>query len=107
MTSNNNKIYFAGPSRHVCSSIIRTLQRNRETNFVICTHAELELTNQPAVQSFFKKEKRMNAYVTVAKVGGIHAKNTYPAELVYQNLMLQANLIDAASTTKTTSSSKL
>ena len=88
MILNNNKIYFAGHRGMFGSSIIRTLQRHGNTNFVICTYAELELTNQAAVQAFFKKEKPTHAYPTAAKVCGIHANKTYPADV-----------IDAASTT--------
>jgi len=60
------------------------------------THAELDLTNQAAVQAFFEKEKPTQVYLAAAKVGGIHANNTFPAEFIYQNLMMQANVIDAA-----------
>ncbi len=65
-------------------------------NIVTRTHAELELTNQAAVCAFFAAEKPDQVYMAAAKVGGIHANNTYPAEFIYQNLMVQANLIDAA-----------
>jgi GDP-L-fucose synthase len=60
------------------------------------THAELDLTNQAAVREFFAQEKPDQVYLAAAKVGGIHANNTYPAEFIYQNLMMQANVIDAA-----------
>jgi len=60
------------------------------------THAELDLTNQAAVQTFFAQEKPDQVYLAAAKVGGIHANNTYPADFIYQNLMMQANVIDAA-----------
>jgi len=60
------------------------------------THAELDLTNQAAVSAFFAAEKPTQVYLAAAKVGGIHANNTYPAEFIYQNLMMQANVIDAA-----------
>ncbi len=60
------------------------------------THAELDLINQAAVQAFFQAEKPDQVYLAAAKVGGIHANNTYPAEFIYQNLMVQANVIDAA-----------
>ena len=60
------------------------------------THAELDLTNQAAVQAFFKAEKPTQVYLAAAKVGGIHANNTYPADFIYQNLMMQANVIEAA-----------
>jgi len=80
----------------VGSAIIRALQQQGQTNFVTRTHAELDLTNQAAVQAFFEKEKPTQVYLAAAKVGGIHANNTYPAEFIYQNLMVQANVIDAA-----------
>lgn len=60
------------------------------------THAELDLTDQTAVREFFRAERPNQVYLAAAKVGGIHANNTYPAEFIYQNLMLQANVIDAA-----------
>jgi GDP-L-fucose synthase len=60
------------------------------------THAELDLTNQAAVQTFFAAEKPTQVYLAAAKVGGIHANNTYPADFIYQNLMMQANVINAA-----------
>jgi len=80
----------------VGSAIVRTLQEQGQTNFVTRTHAELDLTNQAAVQAFFAAEKPTQVYLAAAKVGGIHANNTYPAEFIYQNLMMQANVIDAA-----------
>jgi GDP-L-fucose synthase len=80
----------------VGSAIVRTLQQQGQTSFVTRTHAELDLTNQAAVQAFFQKEKPTQVYLAAAKVGGIHANNTYPAEFIYQNLMVQANVIDAA-----------
>jgi GDP-L-fucose synthase len=91
-----NKIYVAGHRGMVGSAIVRTLQQQGQTNFVTRTHAELDLTNQAAVQAFFEKEKPTQVYLAAAKVGGIHANNTYPAEFIYQNLMMQANVIDAA-----------
>ena len=94
--SQANKIYVAGHRGMVGSSIVRTLQQQGQTNFVTRTHAELDLTNQAAVQAFFEKEKPTQVYLAAAKVGGIHANNTYPAEFIYQNLMMQANVIDAA-----------
>ena len=60
------------------------------------THAELDLTNQAAVQAFFKQEKPTQVYLAAAKVGGIHANSTYPADFIYKNLMVQANVIEAA-----------
>lgn len=91
-----NKIYIAGHRGMVGSAILRTLQRQGHTNFVTRGHAELDLTNQAAVQAFFQKEKPTQVYLAAAKVGGIHANNTFPAEFIYQNLMVQTNVIDAA-----------
>ena len=90
------KIYVAGHRGMVGSAIVRALEQQGHTNFVTCTHAELDLTNQAAVQAFFQKEKPTQVYLAAAKVGGIHANNTYPAEFIYQNLMMSANVIDAA-----------
>jgi GDP-L-fucose synthase len=80
----------------VGSAIVRTLQAAGEMNIVTRTHAELELTDQAAVRAFFAAEKPDQVYLAAAKVGGIHANNTYPAEFIYQNLMMQANVVDAA-----------
>jgi GDP-L-fucose synthase len=94
--SQENKIYVAGHRGMVGSAIVRALQQQGQTNFVTRTHAELDLTNQAAVQVFFEQEKPNQVYLAAAKVGGIYANNTYPAEFIYQNLMVQANVIDAA-----------
>ncbi len=80
----------------VGSAIVRTLQAAGHLNLVTRTHAELDLTDQAAVRAFFASEKPDQVYLAAAKVGGIHANNTYPAEFIYQNLMMQANVIDAA-----------
>ncbi len=82
----------------VGSAIIRTLQaQGQPTEHIITrTHAELDLTDQAAVRAFFATEKPDQVYLAAAKVGGIHANNTYPAEFIYQNLMIEANIIDAA-----------
>ena len=90
------KIYVAGHRGMVGSAIVRALQKQGETNIVARTHAELDLTNQAAVQQFFAQEKPTQVYLAAAKVGGIHANNTYPADFIYQNLMVQANVVDAA-----------
>jgi len=95
---NQPKIYIAGHRGMVGSAIMRTLQQQGQTNFVTRTHAELELTNQLAVRDFFNSEKPDQVYLAAAKVGGIYANNTYPAEFIYDNLMVQANVIDAAFT---------
>jgi GDP-L-fucose synthase len=98
------KIYVAGHRGMVGSAIVRHLQNNvvaseaRQSapQIITRTHAELDLTNQAAVQAFFAQEKPDQVYLAAAKVGGIHANNTYPAEFIYDNLMMQANVIDAA-----------
>ena len=80
----------------VGSAIVRILKSQGQTNLVMRTHAVLDLTDQQAVRHFFATEKPDQVYLAAAKVGGIHANNTYPAEFIYQNLMVQANVIDAA-----------
>ena len=90
------KIYVAGHRGMVGSAIVRTLQQHGQTNIVTRTHAQLDLTNQAAVQAFFEEEKPVQVYLAAAKVGGIHANNTYPAEFIYQNLMMEANIIHSA-----------
>ena len=92
------KIYVAGHRGMVGSAILRQLlaQSHPADRIVTRTHAELDLTDQAAVRAFFAAEKPDQVYLAAAKVGGIHANNTYPAEFIYQNLMMQANVIDAA-----------
>jgi GDP-L-fucose synthase len=90
------KIYVAGHRGMVGSAIIRELASQGQTNVVVRTHAELDLTNQQAVCTFFDVEKPDQVYLAAAKVGGIHANNTYPAEFIYQNLMMEANIIHEA-----------
>lgn len=92
------KIYVAGHRGMVGSAIVRNLlaQGVPPSSIVTRTHAELDLTNQQAVLEFFAQEQPTQVYLAAAKVGGIHANNTYPAEFIYQNLMMQANVIHAA-----------
>jgi GDP-L-fucose synthase len=90
------KIYVAGHRGMVGSAIVRNLQAQGYTNIVTRTHAELDLTNQAAVQAFFELEKPSKVYLAAAKVGGIHANNSYPAEFIYDNLMVQNNVIHQA-----------
>jgi len=90
------KIYVAGHRGMVGSAILRHLQEKGYTNIVTRTHAEMDLTNQAAVKSFFENEKPDQVYLAAAKVGGIHANNTFPAEFIYQNLMMEANVIHQA-----------
>ncbi len=92
------KIYVAGHRGMVGSAIVRHLmaQGVAQSQIITRTHAELDLINQLAVQQFFEAEKPTQVYLAAAKVGGIHANNTYPADFIYQNLMMQANVIEAA-----------
>jgi GDP-L-fucose synthase len=92
------KIYVAGHRGMVGSAIVRHLLANgvQSSQIITRTHAELDLTNQAAVQAFFASEKPDQVYLAAAKVGGIHANNTYPADFIYQNLMVQSNVIEAA-----------
>lgn len=98
MTSHSARIYVAGHRGMVGSAIVRQLLAagHAPESIITRTHAELDLTDQAAVRAFFNVEKLDQVYLAAAKVGGIHANNTYPAEFIYQNLMLQANVIDAA-----------
>ena len=92
----NQKIYVAGHRGMVGSAIVRNLQAKGYTNIVTRTHAEMDLTDQAAVKSFFEKEKPDQVYLAAARVGGIHANNTFPAEFIYDNLMVQNNVIHQA-----------
>lgn len=93
-----SKIYVAGHRGMVGSAIVRVLQTQDHVCVVTRTHAELDLCNQAAVHSFFASEKPDQVYLAAAKVGGIHANNIYPAEFIYENLMIEANIIHAAHT---------
>jgi GDP-L-fucose synthase len=92
----NTKIYVAGHRGMVGSAIVRQLRAKGFDNIVTRTHAELDLTNQQAVQNFFQEEIPDQVYLAAAKVGGIYANDTYPAEFIYQNLMMEANVIHQA-----------
>ena len=97
MAANNPpKIYVAGHRGMVGSAILRELKNQGQHTIVVRTHAELDLTDQHAVRAFFASEKPDQVYLAAAKVGGIHANNTYPAEFIYQNLMMEANVIHQA-----------
>lgn len=80
----------------VGSAIVRHLSHQGQTNIVVRTRLELDLTNQAAVRAFFEDEKPRQVYLAAAKVGGIYANNTYPAEFIYENLMMEANVIHEA-----------
>ena len=96
MISKDSRIYVAGHRGLVGSAIIRQLEVRGFTALITHTHAELDLTNQMVVQDFFVEEKPEYVILAAAKVGGIHANNIYPAEFIYENMMIQANVIDAA-----------
>ena len=90
------KIYVAGHRGLVGSAIVRNLEAKGYKNITYRTHKELDLTNQEAVRRFFEEEKPEYVFLAAAKVGGIHANNTYPADFIYDNLMIQNNVIKAA-----------
>lgn len=90
------KIYIAGHRGMVGSGLERKLRKEGYNNIVTITSSELDLRNQQAVDDFFKKEKPSYVILAAAKVGGIHANNTYRAEFIYDNLMIEANIIHAA-----------
>lgn len=90
------KIYVAGHRGMVGSAIVRELKKQGHKNIVTRTKTELELTNQSAVRNFFNTERPDQVYLAAAKVGGIHANNSYPAEFIYENLMIEANIIHEA-----------
>jgi GDP-L-fucose synthase len=90
------RIYVAGHRGMVGSALVRALRARGESDLVVRTRGELDLTDQRAVVDFFSRERPEQVYLAAAKVGGIHANNTYPAEFIYSNLMVQANVIHAA-----------
>ena len=92
----NEKIYIAGHRGLVGSAIVRQLKSRGFTNLLMRTHKELDLTNQVSVQTLFKNEQPDYVILAAGKVGGIYANNTYPADFIYQNIMIEANIIHAA-----------
>ena len=90
------KIFVAGHRGMVGSAIVRHLQSKGISNIITRTRAELDLTDQQAVDAFFENEKPQQVYLAAAKVGGIHANNTYRAQFLYENLIMEANVIHAA-----------
>ena len=90
------RIFVAGHRGMVGSAIVRTLQRSGHADLLVRSHAELDLTDQGAVRKFFQEERPDQVYLAAARVGGIHANNTYPADFIYDNLMIEANVIEAA-----------
>ena len=92
----NRRIFVAGHRGMVGSAIVRALKKHGYTNIVTRTHAELDLTDQRQVRAFFDAENIGEVYLAAAKVGGIYANNSYPADFIYQNLMIEANVIHEA-----------
>jgi len=92
----DTKIYVAGHQGLVGSAIMRQLETRGCTNLITRTHKELDLINQSAVQDFFATVKPEYVILAAGKVGGVHANNTYPADFIYLNMMIEANVIDAA-----------
>ncbi|MDW5549198.1 NAD-dependent epimerase/dehydratase family protein [Methanosarcina sp.] len=87
-----SKIYIAGHRGLVGSALKRKLESKGYTNLIFRTHKELDLTNQQAVNEFFKQEKLEYVFLAAAKVGGILANSTYPAEFIYENLIWEAKI---------------
>lgn len=91
----NSKIFVAGHNGMVGSAIVRKLKNEGYTNIITASHQELDLTNQSRTYNYFKNEKPDYVFLAAAKVGGIMANNLYPAEYIYQNLMIETNVINS------------
>ena len=96
MLLKEHRIYVAGHRGMVGSALLRCLQNEGYTRIVTRTHAELDLTNQAAVNDFFRNERIDAVFLAAARVGGIQANNIFRADFIYQNLMIQCNVIHAA-----------
>jgi GDP-L-fucose synthase len=96
LNNSQPRIFVAGHRGLVGSAIVRALTAQGLNNIVVRTHAELELTNQAQVKEFFETEHIDQVYLAAAKVGGIYANNSYPADFIYDNLMVQANVVHEA-----------
>ncbi|ECO4372096.1 GDP-L-fucose synthase, partial [Salmonella enterica] len=90
------RVFVAGHNGMVGSALVRMLQQEQDIEIITRKRNELDLLSQQAVSSFFKSERIDQVYLAAAKVGGIYANNTYPADFIYQNLMIECNIINAA-----------
>ena len=90
------RIFVAGHRGMVGSAIVRQLEKRADVEIVTRSRSDLDLLDQVAVNNFFAQEKIDEVYLAAAKVGGIHANNTYPADFIYQNLIMECNIIHAA-----------
>jgi GDP-L-fucose synthase len=96
MPNLHKRIYVAGHRGMVGAAIVRALRQRGYANLVTRSHAELDLSDQRQVREFFEMERIDEIYLAAAKVGGIHANNAYPADFIYQNLMIEANVVHQA-----------
>ena len=92
----SSRIYVAGHRGLVGSAIVRALRRQEYDNLILCSHAELDLTNRPAVEAFFDQHRPEYVFLAAAKVGGILANDTYPADFIRENLEIQTSVIDTS-----------
>lgn len=91
-----SKIFVAGHNGMVGSAIVRCLEQNGYNNLILRTHKELDLTNQLGTEKFFEEQKPDYVFIAAAKVGGIHANNTYPADFIMENMLIECNIIKSA-----------
>lgn len=91
-----NRVFVAGHKGMVGSALLRVLRKNKKNELITADRKYLDLTNQSKVNNFFKKKKINEVYIAAAKVGGIYANNNFPAEFIYENIMIQSNIIHAA-----------
>lgn len=96
------KIFVAGHKGMVGSAVVRALNEQGHSNIIVRSHAELDLINQQSVETFFQLEKPDYVVLAAAKVGGIHANSSYPADFIYQNLMIESNIIHQSYRSKVT-----